>query len=153
MGIKQHLVRLQRVSPDQKRPAVRQLDMRDLKLQPLAANIGPVFTPIKLESFTRLENQRHESAAPCRLFRPLSVRTPCTGKSRHTLVGTIIPQMHQVRVHLFDGSTLLARFARLRQQPRRQPIRIGVQLGRSRRRLELRLNSALAQILLHRVPR
>jgi hypothetical protein len=117
MGVKQHLVRLQRVSPDQKHPAVRQLDMRNLKLQSLTANIGPVFTPIELESFSRLEDQRHESAAPCRLFRPLPVCTPCTGKGRNTFVGTIIPQLNQIRVHLFDGSTLFARFARLRQQP------------------------------------
>jgi hypothetical protein len=90
MGVKQHLVRLQRISPDQERPAVRQLDMRNLKLQSLAAYIGPIFTPIELESFTRLEDQRHESAAPCRLFRSVSVRTPCTGKGGNTFVGSVV---------------------------------------------------------------
>lgn|GEM_PF-5791943 len=41
MGIEQHLMRLQQISPHQKGAAVRQLDMRHLQLDPLAANIGP----------------------------------------------------------------------------------------------------------------
>ena len=37
MGIEQHLVRLQQIRPDQKDPAVRQLDMGDLQLGAVAA--------------------------------------------------------------------------------------------------------------------
>ena len=153
MGVKQHLVRLQRIGPNQKRPAMRQLDMGDLKLDPLAADIGPVFAPVELKGFTWLKDQRHKRSTTGCLLSAMSIVTPCPGKSRHTLIGAIISQLHKISVHLLHGSSFFARFACLGQKPRRQTIRIGIQLARSRRCLELRLHRAFAQILLDCVPR
>jgi hypothetical protein len=42
---------------------VRELDVRHLKLLPLAAHHRPVFTPVELERFARREHQRHKRAA------------------------------------------------------------------------------------------
>jgi len=50
-GVKEHLVRLQQVGPDQKNPAVRQLEVCNLKLRMLATDHSVVFTPIELECF------------------------------------------------------------------------------------------------------
>ena len=49
MRIKQHLMRLQQIGPNQEGAAMRQLDVRHLQLNPLSANIGPVFAPVELE--------------------------------------------------------------------------------------------------------
>ena len=49
MRIEQHLMRLQQIGSNQKRAAVRELDMGHLQLDPLSANIGPVLAPVELE--------------------------------------------------------------------------------------------------------
>lgn len=121
--------------------------MGNLQFDPLAADIGPVFAPIELERFARLEHQRHKGAAPGRLLRPMPIGTPRTGKGRDTSIGAVIPKLHQISVHLCHGPTLFAGLARLRQQPGGQPIRIRVQLARPLWRLELRLHRAFAQVL------
>ncbi len=51
--VKQHLVGLQHISPNQEGPAVRQLDMGDLKLRAIAGQNGKVLAPVELESFAR----------------------------------------------------------------------------------------------------
>ena len=40
MGIEQHLMRLQQIGADQKGAAMRELDMSDLQLDPLAPSVG-----------------------------------------------------------------------------------------------------------------
>src|SRR3546814_20105491 len=47
--IEQHLVRLQRIGPDDERLAVRQLGMCGLQLNPLAGNHRQVFAPRSAE--------------------------------------------------------------------------------------------------------
>ena len=74
--IEQHLVRLERIGPYDERPAVRQLGMSCLQLQPFAAQNGPVLAPVELEGFAGLEHQRHERAPARRLLLDLTVRSP-----------------------------------------------------------------------------
>ncbi len=108
MGIKQHLMRLQWIGSNQKRPAMRQLDMGHLELDPFPANIGPVFTPIELEGFAWLEHQRDKSSAPGRLFRTMPIVTPCTSKGCNAFIGTIISQLHKISMHLLHCASLFA---------------------------------------------
>ena len=49
MGIEQHLMGLQRIGTQAKGPAMRQLDMGDLELHPLATDDRKVLAPVKLE--------------------------------------------------------------------------------------------------------
>ncbi len=147
MGVEQHLVGLQRIGPHQKRPAVRQLDMGNLQLDPFATNVGPVFAPVELESLAGLKHQRNVGAASRRLRSPMPVRAPRAGKSRHASVGTIIAKLHQISMHLLQSSAFLARLACLHKQPGGQTIRIRVQLARTCWRFELRLSRAFAKVL------
>jgi len=57
-----------------------------LQLDPLAADNGPVLTPVELESFARLEDQRNEYAAAGRLLLPLPKLLPCAGERRNTAI-------------------------------------------------------------------
>jgi len=108
MGIEQHLMRLQQIGPHQKCPAVRQLNVGDLQLDPLTADIGPVFAPIKLKGFTRLEHKRHEDTPVGRVIRALAFAFPFTNEGRNTLVGTVISQLHQIGVHQLRRPALFA---------------------------------------------
>ena len=130
MSIEQHLMGLQRVGPHQKRPAMRQLDMGNLKFDPLAADIGPVFAPIELKGFPRLEHQGHIGATPCCLLCSVPIFAPRASKSRNPPVRPIITEIHQISVHLLHGAPFFARLTCLRQQPSGQPIRIRFQLAR-----------------------
>jgi len=49
MGVKQHLVGLQKIGPDDKGEAVRQLEVRHLQFGALAAEDRPVLAPIELK--------------------------------------------------------------------------------------------------------
>ena len=80
--------------------AVRQLRMGNLQLDPLPTDGGPVFAPVKLERFARLEYQRHECSAPCRLLYTVPVLAPRTCKSSYAGVGALITKLHQIRMHL-----------------------------------------------------
>ena len=99
MRIKQHLMRLQQIGPNQKGAAVRQLDMGNLQLDPLAANIGPVLAPIKLKGFTRLEYKRQEDTPVGRVIRTLPFAFPFPHEGRNPFIGTVISQLHQIGVH------------------------------------------------------
>ena len=63
MSVKQHLMGLQPISPDEEDPAVRQLDMRHLQLGPLAAQNGKVLAPVELKRLARLKDQWHKCSA------------------------------------------------------------------------------------------
>ena len=67
--------------------------MGDLKFDPFSTNAAPVFAPIKLKRFARLEHQRHIGAASCRLLRTLPTSSPCPGKSRHALIRSVITKL------------------------------------------------------------
>ena len=54
VSIEQHLVGLQQVGPEQERPAVRELDVGDLKLRVLPGNRRPVLAPVELEGLPGL---------------------------------------------------------------------------------------------------
>ncbi len=99
VGIKQHLMCLQQIGPHQECAAMRQLDMGDLQLDALTADIGPVLTPVELESLARREHQRHESPAICRVMRTLPFTLPVPHESRNTLVGTVIPKLYKIGMH------------------------------------------------------
>ena len=80
VGIKQHLMRLQRIGPHGEGAAVAELGVGHLQLGALAADDRPVFRPVELERLPGLERQRHEGAAPARLHLALTIRFPVTGK-------------------------------------------------------------------------
>lgn len=96
---------------------MRQLDMGDLQLDPLADNVRPVFAPVELERLAGPKHQGHECAASRRLLCTVPIRPPSPSKSRHPPVGPIVTELHQIGMHLLHGATFLARLPRLRQQP------------------------------------
>jgi len=82
--------------------------MRDLKLDPLTANIGPVFTPIELESYAGLVHQRHVGAASSCLLSAVPIVTPSPSESLDAFIGAVISQLHQISMHLLDCAPLIA---------------------------------------------
>jgi len=76
VGVEQHLVGLQGIGPQEEGPAVRQLDMGDLELYACPANNRKILAPVELERLAWCEHQRHEGAAPCRLFLALPICFP-----------------------------------------------------------------------------
>src|ERR1700681_3275758 len=68
MSVEQHLVGLKKIRPDDEGPAMRQLGMGNLQLGPLALEDRPVLTPVELESFARLKDQRNEGSPPAGLL-------------------------------------------------------------------------------------
>ena len=151
VGIKQHLMGLQQISPDQKGSAVRQLNVGNLQLRPLATQDRKILAPIELECLARPKRQGHEDAAPCRLLIPLPIGPPVTRKCGDPVVGAIKSENHQIRMHLLQRSPLLARLAGLRLQSAGQLLSGGIERALSLRCRELQLDRACAQILLDRV--
>ena len=146
MGVKQHLMGLQWIGPQQKDPAVRQLDMRHLQLGPLAAQNGKVLAPVELESLARLKDQWHKCSAPRCLLLLLPICPPSPGKSCYTTVGTGVTQLHQILMQLLRRPPLLARLPGLGLQPTRQLRRKRIKLARTFGNAELRFHRARPQI-------
>ena len=107
MGVKQHLMGLKKIGPDQKRAAVRQLDMGNLKLGALAAEERKIIAPVKLKRLPRAESQGNESTAARRLLLSLPIRPPVTREGRDPAVGPGDAQRHQVAMQLLQRSPLL----------------------------------------------
>ena len=76
VSVEQHLVGLLQIGSHQKRTAMRQFGMSDLKFHTLTANHGSILAPVKLERFLRLEHQGHKSPAPSRLLCTLPICFP-----------------------------------------------------------------------------
>ena len=152
-GVEQHLVGLERIGPHDERLAVRQLGVRGLQPGLLAGDHGPVLAPVELERLARLEHQRHECPAPAGLRVTLAVGLPRPHKRRHTVVGTIVSQDHEICVHLPGCAPLLARLAGLDPQPRRQLLGKRIQLAGPCRNLELRFYRIGPQVLANGVAR
>ena len=146
-GIEQHLVGLEKVCPHDEGPAVRQLRVRHLQLDPFPAQHRPVLAPVELERLTRRKGQRHEGAAPARLGVPLAFRLPGPYERRHPAVGAPVAQLDQIVVHLPRRAPLLAGLARLDPEPRLEPVGKRVQVARPVGNLELRLNGTRPQVL------
>lgn len=147
VGIEQHLMRLQRIGPDDESPAVRQFGMRNLQFDALTTNRGPIFAPVELECFARLEDQRHKRPVPRRLLSTMPISAPRARKCCDPLVRSIVSKLDQIFVHSLNTAPLLTRLTRLGQKPRRQPISIRVQLAWPRRCLERRFGRAFTQVL------
>ena len=94
MGIEQHLMGLKQIGPDQESAAVGQLRVRDLQVDALATNGGPVLAPVELEGFARLEDQRHKGTASCCLLGHVPIRAPSSGKGGNTPVGPVVAKLH-----------------------------------------------------------
>jgi hypothetical protein len=140
VGIKQHLVRLQQVGPEQERAAVRELDVGDLELRVLPGDRRPVLAPVELERLPGLEEQRYEGATSCGLLFALTVRPPLPREGRDPAVGAGVAQGDQIRVELLQGPPLLAGLPRFSLQPGRQLVGKGVQFARPLRHPERRLH-------------
>ena len=108
ISLEQHLMGLQKVAPDQKSPAVRQLDMRHLQLGALAAQHGKILAPIKLKRLAGAKDQRNEGSAPCGLAFLLPLCPPVARKRRNPAIGTREAQYHQIRMQLLCRPPLLA---------------------------------------------
>lgn len=89
------VVGLKQICPHEERPAVRQLDMRNLQLRALTAKNRVIFAPVELEGFTRSEGQWHETAAPRRLLFTLAVCPPRTGEGRNSAIRTGEAKSHE----------------------------------------------------------
>ncbi len=94
---------LEQIHPQEKRPTVRQFDMRHLQLHSLAADHGIVFTPIELERFTGTERQRNKYTPPRRLL----VSPPLTGESGNPAIRAGKSENHQISMKLLQRSALL----------------------------------------------
>ena len=63
MGVKQHLMGLKQIGPDNKSAAVRQLGVRNLQLSALAPEYRPVLAPVELGSGLIDQSQKMTVAA------------------------------------------------------------------------------------------
>jgi len=144
---------LQGIGPRQRRPAVRQLDMRHLQLDALAAQYREVLAPIELEGLARLQDQRHKGSTPRGLLLLLSICPPSPGKGSNPTVGPGLTRLHQILMQLLRCPPLFARLPGLGLQPNRQLRRMGIKLAWPLGNAELRLNSARPQILPNSVAR
>jgi len=153
MCIEQHFVRLQQISPDQKGPAVRQLNMGDLQLCALTAQNGKILAPVELECLARAKRQWHKGAASRRLLLSLPIDPPVTRKSRDPAIGPVKPEHHQIGMQLLQCSPMLARLGHLRLQPAGKLLGERIKFALPIRRRELRLDCVRVQILLDGVAR
>ncbi len=117
MGVKQHLVGLQRIGANKEGAAVGELDMGGLQFDALAADDRPIFAPVELERLARLKSQRNEGAPTNSLLFALSVFSPLSGKGGDAAIGTAKAQRDKIGVQLLQRALLLARSAGLRIQP------------------------------------
>jgi hypothetical protein len=140
VGIEQHLMGLQQIGAQQKGPAVRQLDMGDLKLGALATKNSIILAPVELERLTGAESQRNKRPAPRGLLLALLVVPPFAGKSGNPTVGAREAEYHKIGVKLLQGPALLARAAGLRLQPGHELVDKSIQLARALRHDKLRLD-------------
>jgi hypothetical protein len=127
--------------------------VRDLKLCPLAANHGMVFTPVELEGLARAEGQGHEGAAARRAACGLQIVPPLARKGGNPIVGTGEAEQDKIGVHLLQRSLLLAWLGGFRLQPARQLLRQRGKLTRPVRQRENGLDRPGVQIVLVRKAR
>ena len=117
VGVKQHLVGLKRVRSHDEDPAVRQLGVRDLKLDAFASENGPVLAPVELERLARCKGQRNERPSSRSMLLGVPIRFPVAHEGCDTIVRAVIAQAKQIGVQLTRCTSLLARSVRLRLQP------------------------------------
>jgi hypothetical protein len=153
VGVEQHLVGLLRIGPQNEGSAVGELEVGDLQLGPLTRNHRPVLRPVELERLAGQEHERHENAAPGGLLLSMPGRSPLAGERGHAIVGAVVAQGHKVSRQLLRRPLLLTELGRLLPQHLRQLVNVGVQLARTIRDVELRLNAVRTKVLSHRVPR
>ena len=72
-----------RVSPHQKGPAVRQLDMGHLQLGALASQNRIILTPVELKGVARIKMQWNKGPTPHRLLLALTICPPSSRKGRY----------------------------------------------------------------------
>ena len=144
---------LERISPNNKRPAVRQLGVGCLQLDLLAAQDGPVLAPVELEGLTCSKHQGHECTTTTGLLLMLPFYLPAPDEGRNPAIGTIIAQHDEIGVHLLGRALLLTRFASFLTQPACQLVGKRGQFTGPNRNLELRLHHISSQIFADRIPR
>ena len=140
MRVKQHLVGLQQIGPDDESAAVAQLEVRHLQLDALAAEDRPVLAPVELERFAGLKSQGDKCSPPAGLLFALTVRFPVADEGGHAAIGVVKSHRDQIRMQLFGRPLLLAGFGRLNLQPAQQLVGEGVQLARPVRNFQPWLN-------------
>ena len=106
-----------------------------------------------LERFSGLEHQRYKRAAPCCLLVHDADQPATRAQRLRHAHRTHRSQAYQVLIHQLNVAPLFARLPRLRQKPRRQPIRVRIQLARTRGVLNLGSTASSREILLDGVAR
>ncbi|MNY02987.1 hypothetical protein D3C86_1355820 [compost metagenome] len=96
MGIEQHLVRLQKIRPDDERPGIAKLCMGHLQFGALIADDCPVFRPVELEGLTRIKGQRNERPTSRCLQLPLQISFPFPSKSSNPTIRSLVAKAHQI---------------------------------------------------------
>lgn len=147
MGIEQHLVGLLRVGAQHERPAVAQLEVRDLQLHAFAVEDGGIFAPVELEGLSRREDQRDEGAAPGGSGPFLLGAAPGAGKGGHPIVGTGIAELFEVGMHLPQTPSLLAALGRFGRQPTGQGRGQAIQLAGAAALRVARIDHVRGQVL------
>src|SRR5271156_4517293 len=153
MGVKQHLMGLLRIGPENEGAAIGELEVSDLQFGPLAGDDRPIFRPVELERLARQKRQRHEPAAAARLLFLLPSGLAVASESRHAIVRAVVAEGGQISVQLLDRPLLLARLPPFLPQHLRQLVGVRVQLARAVRDVELRFNGVRAQVFADCVPR
>ena len=108
MCVEQHLMGLQQIGADDKRPAVAKLDVRHLQLDTNAADHSEILAPVELESLAWCKRQGHESSPASSLLQPMTFLLPGPGKRRHTVVGSVVTEADEIPIQLLDRPPLLA---------------------------------------------
>ena len=98
VGVKQHLMGLLQIGPQDEGAAVGELEVGDLQLGPLAADDRPVLRPVELEGLAWLERQGHVGAATAGLLLPLPGGLPLARERRHAIVGARVSKADQIGV-------------------------------------------------------
>ena len=124
MGIKQHLMRLQRVGHHQEGATVGQLDMGRLQSTSNAADHGVLAAPVELEGLTRGKPQGDEGFAG---RRGTAGFAPLPDKDGHPGVATGITLRLQQLEQYLCGAPVTLGAVTVRAQPGRQLFFVRVQ--------------------------
>lgn len=118
-------------APQQKCPAVRQLELGDLQFGALAADHGPVFAPVELKGFAGGEAKRNKDAATGRLGGLMPHLSPVARKGGDPVIGTRVAKRRQVGMRLPQTAALPAPFAGLGLERGRELVGKVVEFARA----------------------
>jgi hypothetical protein len=117
MGIEHHLLRLARIGPHERQPAVTEPDMRHLDRDRHAVDQHDLVAPVELVGFARRKAQRHISWRR----RRTACCPPPSCVAPHRVIAALITEPAQLLEHPDQGQPLARRLLLVRQQ---QPVKL-----------------------------